>query len=70
MSVASYVYTNSGRDILTEWTKLQHQIRNIRNSMQFAKDEDLDRLLQEQAYLGRIIAVIEEEAKVPRELRT
>lgn len=70
MSAASFVYTNSGQAILTEWTKLHTQIVDIRNSMLFTEGEDLDRLLQEQAYLGRIISSIEEEAKVPRELRT
>jgi hypothetical protein len=70
MSAASFVYTNSGQVILTEWTKLYTQIVDIRNSMVFTEGEDLDRLLQKQAYLGRIIARIEEEAKVPQELRT
>ena len=70
MSAASFVYTNSGQVILTEWTKLYTQIVDIRNSMVFTEGEDLDRLLQKQAYLGRIIVRIEEEAKVPQELRT
>jgi hypothetical protein len=70
MSAASFVYTNSGQVILTEWTKLYTQIVDIRNSMVFTEGEDLDRLLQKQVYLGRIIARIEEEAKVPKELRT
>ena len=70
MSVASYVYTNMGQSVLADWTTLFYQIENIRREMETAEGEDLDRLLGEQAYLCRVIGKIEEEAGVPRELRT
>lgn len=70
MSAASYVYTNQGQSVLAEWTKLYSQIEEIRVKMEKASGLDLDRLLQDQAYLCRIIAEIEESASVPKELRT
>ena len=69
MSAASYVYTNMGQNVLADWTTLVDQIEGIRKKMESSEGEDLDRLLQEQAYLCRVIGKIEEEASVPKELR-
>ena len=69
MSAASFVYTNMGQNVLADWTTLVDQIEGIRREMETAGGDDLDRLLQEQAYLCRVIGKIEEEANVPKELR-